>query len=458
MRGRRNISLTVLPAVAALLALAVLMAAPRVGLGQNACAQTLWVAVDEAPLRAAPLPEAELLLRLPRGTELRVLRVQGGWVLVQGAVPGGARPARHEGWLYLSHLAEAPPPPALGSLFDPPPSSMILADVADTARSSRSHPIGQPHKTGQRDESAPSPPSGQSHGDGQLGASDALLATLDLRLTSAALDDFLRQGGIGEYARMRPQSQRGRAQLPPLAPAAPRNTAAEAESERQVGLNLASRVLRRQAKPVFGMALARYVNLVGLAVARHAPGRLAAMRVVVLDLPEPVSFSLPGGLVMLSTGLLAALENEAQLALVLAHEASHAALGHLWAKALAAPFFRQVAVVDAESARGPLFASMLDALESEAQVRGLDPAREFDADAAAIEMAYLAGYDARQFPRAIERIETAGWAQLRQEPPKVWAALHPPTPKRLERIKALLEHLPQQDALALGTERFLSNR
>ena len=456
MRGRRNITLL---GLAALLALAVLTATPGVGLGQSACAQTLWVTVDEAPLRAAPFAEAELLLRLPRGAELCVLRVQGGWVLVQGvALPLGARPTRHEGWLYLSHLVEAPPPPALGSLFDPPPRSMILADMADTARSSRSHAVGQGHKAGQTYASDTSPTSGQSHGDGQSGGSGELLAALDLRLTSTALDDFLRQGGIGEYARMRPQSQRGRAQLPPLAPAVQRNTAAEAESERQVGLNLAARVLRRQAKPVFGMALARYVNLVGLAVARHAPGRLAAMHVVVLDLPEPVSFSLPGGLVMLSTGLLAALENEAQLALVLAHEASHAALGHLWAKALASPFFRQGGVVDTVSARGPLFTAMLDALEEEAQVRGLDPAREFDADAAAIEMAYLAGYDARQFPRVIARIEAAGCTLARQKPPKVWAALHPPTPQRLERIKALLEHLPQQDALALGTERFLSNR
>lgn len=447
MRGLRSISPLGLTALATLLALAALAARPVDGLGQIARAEILWVAVDEAPVRAAPLAEAELLLRLPRGTELRALRVQNGWVFARcSTASASAGDDRHEGWLHQSHLAKGPPPPALGSLFDPPPQSMILAEMADTARSTRSHEVGQAHGTGLL------PGSGQTRGGGEL------LAALDLRLTSAALDDFLRQGGIGEYARVRPQSQRGRAQLPPLVPAVRSTTAAEAEAERQVGLNLAARVLRHQAKPAFGMALTRYVNLVGLAVARHAPGRLSAMRVVVLEMPEPVSFSLPGGLVLLSTGLLAALENEAQLALVLAHEASHAALGHLWAKALATQFFRLGGVVDAQGVREPPFAAMLDALQHAALVRGLEAAQEFDADAAAIEMAYLAGYDARQFPRAIERIEAAGRTRTRQEPPKVWAALHPPTSQRLARIEALLERLPQQDALALATERYLSNR
>lgn len=432
MRGLKN---TPLLALAVLLALAALAVRPADGLGQSPREQDVWVAVDEAPVRAAPSAESELLLRLPRGTQLRALCVLDGWAFVQkSAAPGDAHADGLHGWLYLTHLSEAAPPPALGSLFDPLPRSMILADMADTARSERSHGITKSQ------------------------SAEELMSALDLHLTSAALDGFLRQGGIGEYARGRSRFPLAQAQLPPLVPAARVSTAADAEAERQVGLTLAARLLREQARPAFGMALARYVNLVGLAVARHAPEGLAALRVVVLDLPEPVSFSLPGGLVMLSTGLLAALENEAQLALVLAHEASHAALGHLWAKALAAPFFRQGGVVDAESARGPLFAAMLNALQNEALVRGLEPGREYDADAAAINMAYLAGYDAGQLPRAIERIEAAGLARARREPPKVWAVLHPPTPQRLERIKALLDRLPPQESPALGAERFLSTR
>jgi len=401
--------------------------ATLVTLGAALAQDALWVRVDAAPLRAGPSAEAEVLTRLKRGAQVRLIQKQPGWRQVS-TMPG------QDGWLSQGHVSDEQPPPALTSLFDPLPPSMILAEAADSARSTRSHP------------------SARARG------CDELQAALDLRLSPELLEDFLRQGGIGEYAKVRPQSQGGQAELPPLRAQAPDG----GEAERQVGLNLAACVVRNLAKPTFGVALTRYVNLVGLAVARHAPGRLQRFCVVVLDLPEPVSFSLPGGLVMLSTGLLGALENEAQLALILAHEASHAALAHVWARALNAPFFTQGGVVDAQGVDSPMFAAMLGELQDIVLVRGLDRAVEFEADAAAVEMAYRAGYDPKQLPRAIRRIEEAGLrhggAPEREAPLKNWASLHPPTPERVARVRMLLSRLPQQDALALATERFQSSR
>lgn len=405
------------------LALLALWAAPLAAPAQAAQPGTLWVAVDEAPLRAAPSAESGVLARLKRGTEVRLVQAQGSWSRIQ---PQGGQ----EGWFYQGHLSGEQPPPALGSLFAPLPQSIILAETAETARSTR------------------------SHSPARAKGCEELMAALDLHLTPEGLEDFLRQGGIGEYAKVRPQSQRGQASFPPLRAQAPDG----GEAERQVGLNLAHRVVRKLAKPTFGVALTRYVNLVGLAVARHAPGHLQSFRVVVLDQAEPVSFSLPGGLAMLSTGLLGALENEAQLALILAHEASHAALGHLWAKALLTPFFRQGGVVDAGGAGTPQFASMLDELHGIILVRGQDRAFEFAADAAAVEMAYRAGYDPKQLPRAIRRIEEAGMKHGANGSLRNWASLHPPTLERVTRVRLLLSLLPQQDGLALATERYQSSR
>jgi hypothetical protein len=405
------------------LALLAALAMPGSALAQNA----LWVRVDAAPLRGGPSAETEVLARLTRGTEVRLIQSQQGWSRI-------ATVSGQEGWLYQGHVSSEQPPPALSSLFDPLPPSMILAEAADSARSTRSHPS-----------------------DRATGCEE-LQAALDLRLPPEALEEFLRQGGIGEYAQVRPQSQGGQADLPPLRAKAPDG----GEAERQVGLNLASRVVKNFAKPTFGVSVTRYVNLVGLAVARHAPGRLQGFRVVVLDLPLPVSFSLPGGLVMLSTGLLAALENEAQLALILAHEAAHAALAHAWVRALDAPFFAQGGVVDAQGVNSAMFTAMLDELQGIVLARGLDQAFEFEADAAAVEMAYRAGYDPKQLARAIRRIEASGLehadAPGRIGSLKDWAGLHPPTPERVARVRLLLTRLPQQDALALGTERFKSSR
>lgn len=382
-----------------------------------------WTSVDAAALRGRASAEAALLARLGRGEPVRALRERGAWVFVQAA-------DGREGWLFRGHLAQSPPAPAPASLFDPLPGSMILAEAADTARSARS--LGPP-----------GPPAPQ--------ACAALAAALDVRLSPDMLDDFLRNASLGEHAALAlpppPDAE------PPLLRAAPYG----GEAERQLGLNLAARALRRHAHAAFGQSLARYVNLVALAVGRHAPGVLPGARVVLLELPEPVSFSLPGGLVLLSTGAVAALDNEAQLALLLAHELAHAALGHLWAEALSEPALVQDGALDRAGPARPQFSGMLDRLEETALARGLDAMLEQEADRAAVDMAWRAGYDPREYPALLHRMEDAGRARPSEESPRDWAALHPPTAERLARLASLLEQAPLE-GLVLAGERFQASR
>lgn len=419
---QRHGSIFILAAVMALV-IPALVCAQSLTQAHNQAAETLWIAVDQAPLRFWRSAESEVVLRLPRGAEVRVLHPNGSWTRVRE--PGG-----QEGWVYQGHLTATAQPPALASLFDAAPKTMILAEAAETARSTR------------------------SQAQVKVEGCESLWAVLDMNLTPAGLDEFLSQGGIGEFSHVKPHSLGGKAIFPTLRAAAPLG----GDAQRQLGLNLAASVVRRMASPTFGTALHRYVNLVGLAVARFAPGHPLPFRAVVLELPEPVSFSLPGGLVMVSTGLLAVLENEAQLALILAHETAHASLGHLWARALSSQFFRNGGKVDAEGVRTPLFAALLEDLRQTALVYGLDRNHEFEADVAAVHMAYQAGYDPQQLPRAIGLIEQAGGKTPRKDPPLVWAALHPSTKDRVMRLVALLAKLPVQDGLALATQRYLSSR
>jgi hypothetical protein len=69
----------------------------------------------------------------------------------------------------------------------------------------------------------------------------------------------------------------------------------------------------------------RIARLVGARIER-APKTL---RVVFVDLPEHRALALPSGTLMLSTGLLTSLRDEAELAFVLGHEISHAASGEV---------------------------------------------------------------------------------------------------------------------------------
>lgn len=444
MYGARIISLRLLLRTLALTALCLLvLMAGRAMAGQPearpssarqpmavkpAAFQILWTGTDMTPLRSERSGEAMVLKELPRGLAVRLVKGEGAWLMVRE--PGGVT-----GWAYQGHLLPAPPPVAgpLSSvdLFAPLPASLVLAEVADTARSSRSvRPVRSKD-------------------------TESLLAVLEMPLSRANLDEFLRQGGIGEYARVQPHGGGGVLRLPALSPAGPSG----GEAERLLGLNLAVAVVRRVARPVFGAHLQRYVNLVGLSVARFAPGQALAYRFVVLDSPVPLSFSLPGGYVMLTMGLVQALENEAQLALVLAHEAAHASLGHVWARAQQAQFFQSGGTMTDAGVLSPLFKPMLDEVLAQVLRQGLEEKQELAADAAALQMGYRAGYDPLQLAAAIRAVErTSSRTETGPGTGPQWNALHPPLALRLERIQALLARLPMQDGLALGTERFRANR
>jgi len=406
------------PRIIVLVALLLALAASPV-LAQTA----FWVLTEGAPLRDGRSGEAQVLAVLPRGQQVRVLESGGPWARVRDD-------HGYEGWMYQGHLSATPPAPAVASLFEPLQKSRILADMADTARSSRSQgPVKSPD-------------------------SEALWALVDMQISRDQLAEFLKDGGIGEYATTQPFLRHGPPQFPAIVPAA----SPGGDAERRVGLNLADRVARRMVRPAFGMSLQRYANLVGLAVARYAPGPLPPFRVVVLESPAALAFHLPGAAVMVSTGLLARLENEAQFALVLAHEIAHLSLGHGWAHARAAQFFREGGVPNAAGMRSPLFTAMLDDMLAYTLRQGIEPRLELDADAAAVQMAWRAGYDPQQWPRVLELLSAA--AQDAPAPPeglRPWTELHPPLAQRLARVRPMLARLPLA-GLALDSERFRANR
>lgn len=72
--------------------------------------------------------------------------------------------------------------------------------------------------------------------------------------------------------------------------------------------------------------VADYINRVGQRLVPQDSGRLFAFRLVA-D-PRPIAYTLSTGTIYISTGLVSLLDNEAQLAYVLAHEMAHVQLDH----------------------------------------------------------------------------------------------------------------------------------
>ncbi len=95
-------------------------------------------------------------------------------------------------------------------------------------------------------------------------------------------------------------------------------------------------------------ALTAYVEGIGRKLLRGVPRRGFSYQFRVVDQSEPNAFALPGGYIFLSRGLLTAANSEDELANVIGHEISHAALRHAAAQqeiarrggALASPWTR----------------------------------------------------------------------------------------------------------------------
>ncbi len=86
--------------------------------------------------------------------------------------------------------------------------------------------------------------------------------------------------------------------------------------------------IEREMRVLPDQAVQQYVNNVGKRLSAQAPGEKFPYQFKVVDVKEINAFALPGGFLYVHTGAIVAAKNEAELAGVMAHEISHAALRH----------------------------------------------------------------------------------------------------------------------------------
>jgi predicted Zn-dependent protease len=139
--------------------------------------------------------------------------------------------------------------------------------------------------------------------------------------------------------------------------------------------------------------------------------------------PTLNAFALPNGRLYLHTGLLSCLENEAQLATILAHEMTHVTHRHALGvrRAVAGPPGAPSISVAPPGARGrvgdeagaaligPTASAIVGlrlALIAGAAIEGYGPDAEREADEGAIESLRRAGYDPREAPKVFELLRS----------------------------------------------------
>lgn len=229
------------------------------------------------------------------------------------------------------------------------------------------------------------------------------------------------------------------------------------QTERTIGETLSLESLQRFGTPVKNEPLQEYVTLVGSAVAATSKRSTIPYRFAVLDTPIYNAFAAPGGIIFISRAMLDLLENEAELAAVLAHEVGHVAERHAVRSIKRAQFFEGMGKLTAASMKGDKgkkFESMIGDIQNVLFDKGLDKEMEFEADRAAVETTLRTGYDPAGMLSVLKKLKRV---EARNTTKGSWFSTHPPLDERIARLEAQLASLGGKKSGVTARERFAAS-
>lgn len=180
----------------------------------------------------------------------------------------------------------------------------------------------------------------------------------------------------------------------------------DAEREHRIGADMSAKLLG--AAPLLdNPGLQKYVNELGQWLALQTERPDLAWRFGVLDTNDINAFAAPGGYVFLTAGLLGRLQNEAELAAVLAHEIGHVVeKHHLNAIQREAPanILGNVLSMAADNEENSAEWQFVIDAGSDLFSKGLSREDELDADRAGVVILTRAGYDPYGLPAVLQKL------------------------------------------------------
>ncbi|MEH6586643.1 MAG: M48 family metalloprotease [Halioglobus sp.] len=194
--------------------------------------------------------------------------------------------------------------------------------------------------------------------------------------------------------------------------------------------------------------LERYVDSVGQRLVTGLGESPYKFQFAIVDQFEPNAFASPGGFIYVSRGLLAQMNDEAELAGVLAHEISHVTQRHHVRQAgrsVGAGLFtlpgRAVGIVSKD------LGNMINSpIEHAGQVylSSFSRGQESEADAYGMRLANTTGYDALALADALDGIEKSLYLLTGEQHEANYLDTHPTTPQRVADINKLAAELVLQ--------------
>ena len=208
------------------------------------------------------------------------------------------------------------------------------------------------------------------------------------------------------------------------------------EEEIALGRGLAARVLGA-APLVDDPQLQRYVNRVGLWLAMQSERPGLPWRFGVISSTEVNAFAMPGGTVLITSGLYDRLRDEAELAGVLGHEIAHVVEKHQLdaiqkaaGQALLTDIAGQAAARSGNQAVN-MFGDEVFAAGMNIFAKGLDKKDEYDADARGMVLAARGGYNPFGLVGVLQTLDSSGGAEGGMA---LMLSTHPRPADRIERL------------------------
>ena len=176
-----------------------------------------------------------------------------------------------------------------------------------------------------------------------------------------------------------------------------------------------------------------YLNLVGTALAQRSDRPLLNYHFAILATDDVNAYAAPGGFIFVTRGALEMVEDEAELAAILAHEIAHVAERHI-VKALQQSRLMSVgqeAVADAFRVPDKLFEEMTK-FATDALFNGLKKKDEYAADAKSIQYLDRLGYDNPAMFDVLKLLDE----RRKHGKAKVLSKTHPKPADRIRQLKS----------------------
>jgi predicted Zn-dependent protease len=215
------------------------------------------------------------------------------------------------------------------------------------------------------------------------------------------------------------------------------------EQDVQLGQENAAQV-RKQMQIVNDPFLKEYVNRVGQKLAHSQEAQESGFPFsfeVVAD-PSINAFALPGGPMFINTGLLKAVDNEAQLAGVMGHEMSHVILRHGTNQASKQNLIQLPALLGGQLAGGSLIGSLTRAgigVGAHSVLFKFSRTAESQADLMGSHLMAEAGYDPNEMARFFNKLNSQGGSRHLE-----FLSDHPNPENRERAIQQEVTRMPQQ--------------